>query len=59
MGQRIKKLEQQQVEVLAVQQQLLEKVNRTSKNSSSQPSQDPPGFGNKPRTKKSECSAPS
>lgn len=53
MAQRMEKLEQQQTELLAVQQQLSEKVNRTSKNSSSPPSQDPPGFANKPRKQKS------
>ncbi len=41
MAQRIKKLKQQVAELFAVQQQLLEKVNRTSKNSSSPPSQHP------------------
>lgn len=34
MAQRIEKLEQQLASVLAVQQQLLEKINRTSQNSS-------------------------
>jgi hypothetical protein len=53
MWQRIEKLEQQQAELLAAHQQVLEKVNRTSKNSSSPPSQDPPGFGNKPQKQKS------
>jgi transposase len=47
MAQRIEKLEKQLAEVLAVQQQLLEKINRTSKNSSSPPSLDPPGFEKK------------
>ena len=47
MGQRIEKLEQQLAELLTVQQHLLELVNRTSKNSSSPPSLDPPGFENK------------
>ena len=52
MGQRIETLEKQQAELLLVQQQLLEKVNRTSKNSSSPPSEDPPGFGKKlPKSK--------
>ena len=51
--QRIERLEQQQSELLAVQQQLLEKVQRTSKNSSSPPSLDPPGFGKKPEKQKS------
>ena len=53
MVQQIEKLEKQQAEVLALQQQLLEKVNRTSKNSSSPPSQDPPGFKKKPKKQKS------
>ncbi len=53
MGQRQEKLEQQLAELLAVQQQLSEKVNRTSKNSSSPPSQDPPGFGKKSQKHKS------
>ena len=47
MGQRIEKLEQQVGMLLEVQQQLLEKINRTSKNSSSPPSSDPP---NTPKT---------
>ena len=53
MAQRIEKLETQQAEVIAVQQQLLELVNRTSKNSSSPPSVDPPGVGKKPQKQKS------
>ncbi|MCC5625701.1 DUF6444 domain-containing protein [Nostoc sp. CHAB 5715] len=53
MAQSMEELQQQQAEVLALQQQLLEKVNRTSKNSSSPPSQDPAGFGKKPARKKS------
>ena len=53
MGQRQEKLEQELAELLAVQQQLSEKVNRTSKNSSSPPSQDPPGFGKKSQKHKS------
>ena len=47
MVERIENLEKQQAGVLGVQQQLLEKVNRTSKNSSSPPSQDPPGLEKK------------
>lgn len=47
MGQRVEVLEKQQAELLLTQQQLLEKVNSTSKNSSSPPSSDPPGFGKK------------
>ncbi len=54
MGQQIESLEKQLAEVLTVQQQLLEKANRTSKNSSSPPSADPPGFGNKQEKKKSD-----
>ena len=52
MGLRIESLEKQLAEVLTVQQQLLEKVNRTSKNSSSPPSLDPQGFGTKSGEKK-------
>jgi transposase len=51
MAQRIESLEQQALELLSAQQQLLEKVNKTSKNSSSPPSSDPPGFGEKTRKK--------
>lgn len=51
MAQRIEILEQQALELLSSQQQLLEKVNQTSKNSSSPPSSDPPGFGQKPPKK--------
>ena len=47
MARRIESLEKQAVELLSGQQQLLEKVNQTSKNSSSPPSCDPPGFGQK------------
>jgi transposase len=53
MAQRSEKLEKQLAELLAVHQQLLELVNRTSKNSSSPPSKDPPGFGKKPQKQKS------
>lgn len=53
MQERIEKLEQQLTELLAVQQQVLEKVNRTSLNSSSPPSQDPPNVAKKPRKHKS------
>jgi transposase len=53
MVQRIKNLEKQLTDVSAVQQQLLEKANRTSKNSSSPPSLDPPGFEKKPQKNKS------
>ncbi|MHC5719459.1 MAG: DUF6444 domain-containing protein, partial [Nostoc sp.] len=53
MGQRIKTLEKQQAEFLLVQEQLLEKVNSTSKNSSSPPSSDPPGLEKKSEKQKS------
>jgi transposase len=53
MAQRIEKLEQQLESVLAVQQQLLEKINQTSKNSSSSPSLDPPNVAKKLRKPKS------
>ena len=53
MGQQIESLEKQLAQVLTVQQQLLEKANRTSQNSSSPPSADPPGFGKKQEKKKS------
>lgn len=53
MGQRIEKLEQSYAELLATQQQLLEKINRTSKNSSSPPSGDPPNTVKQPRKGKS------
>lgn len=42
MRQGIEKLEEQVAELRTTQQQLLERINRTSKNSSSPPSQDPP-----------------
>ncbi|MBR8837055.1 MAG: hypothetical protein DSM106950_24395 [Stigonema ocellatum SAG 48.90 = DSM 106950] len=48
MAQQIEQQEKKLTEVLTVQEQLLEKINRTSKNSSSPPSSDPPGFGKKP-----------
>lgn len=53
MQQRLEKLENQQAEMVAVQEQQREKLRRTSKNSSSPPSQDPPGFGNKQGKRKS------
>jgi hypothetical protein len=53
MGQQIESLEKQLAQVLTVQQQLLEKVNQTSKNSSLAPSSDPPGFEKKPPKQKS------
>ncbi|MEH1855027.1 MAG: DUF1392 family protein [Nostoc sp.] len=46
-------MEKQQAEFLLVQQQLLEKVNSTSKNSSSPPSSDPPGLEKKSEKQKS------
>lgn len=54
MAQGIEKLEQQVGMLLEVQQQLLEKINRTSKNSSSPPSTDAP---NKPKTERKQKSA--
>ena len=53
MASRMEQLEKQLAEVLAVQQQLLEKIQRTSKNSSSPPSLDPPGFEKKSPKQKS------
>jgi transposase len=49
----IEQLEKQLAEVQTVQQQLVEKINRTSKNSSSPPSKDPPGLAKKQRKQKS------
>lgn len=48
MGQRIKQSEKKLVELEAQQQQLLEKINRTSKNSSTPPSSDPPSAEKRP-----------
>ncbi|NMG19567.1 DUF6444 domain-containing protein [Brasilonema bromeliae] len=53
MWQCIEKLEQQVGMLLEVQQQLLEKINCTSKNSSSPPSTDPP---NTPKTQRKQKS---
>ncbi len=53
MAQRVENVEKQLTDVLAVQQHLLEKTKRTSLNSSSPPSGDPPGFAKKPEKKKS------
>ena len=53
MAQQIEQREQQLTKVLTVQEQLLEKINHTSKNSSSPPSSDLPGFGKKPPQQKS------
>jgi hypothetical protein len=55
MAQQIEQQEKKLTEVLTVQEQLLEKVNRTSENSSSPPSSNPPGFEKKlPKTKSSK-----
>lgn len=51
MAQRIEILEKQAIELVEAQQQLVEKVNKTSKNSSSPPSCDPPGFCHKSKKK--------
>ena len=51
MALRIAILEQQAQGLREAQQQLEEKVNQTSKNSSSPPSSDPPGFGRKSQKK--------
>jgi rubrerythrin len=53
MARQIEQQEKKLTEVLTVQEQLLEKINRTSENSSSPPSSDPPGFGKKLQKKKS------
>jgi hypothetical protein len=53
MGQHIKELEQRLADVEARQQELLEKINRTSKNSSSSPSTDPPSIPKQQKKKKS------
>ncbi len=53
MAQRIEQLEKQGAELLSAHQQVLERINITSKNSSSPPSSDPPGFGQKSTKKKS------
>lgn len=52
MGQRIEQLEKNYAELL-ITQQLSEKINRTSKNSSSPPSQDPPNICKQQRKRKS------
>ncbi|NEO01900.1 MAG: hypothetical protein F6K50_42935 [Moorea sp. SIO3I7] len=54
MAQQIENLEKQLTDISAVQQQLLEKTRRTSKNSSSPPSFDPPGLEKKPQKNKSK-----
>ena len=53
MAQQIKQLEKKLTEILTVQEQLLEKVNQTSKNSSLPPSSDLPGVEKKQSVKKS------
>ncbi|WP_414528588.1 IS66 family transposase [Nodularia chucula] len=53
MAQQIEQQSKKLTQVLTVQEQLLEKINRTSVNSSSPPSSDPPGFGKKPAKHKS------
>jgi transposase len=53
MAQQIEQLEKKLTEVLTVQEQLLEKVNQTSKNSSLPPSHDSPGVLKKQTIKKS------
>ena len=53
MAQQIKEQEKKLTEVLTVQEQLLEKVNQTSKNSSLPPSSDLPGVEKKQSVKKS------
>lgn len=53
MAQQIEQQEKKLTEVLTVQEQLLEKVNQTSKNSSLPPSSDPPGIEKKHPIKKS------
>ena len=53
MGQHIKKSEEKLAEQEAKHQELLEKINRTSKNSSSPPSSDPLHAEKKPEKKKS------
>ena len=53
LGQRIKKSEEELASSEARNQELLEKINRTSKNSSSPPSTDLPGTSKSPKKKKS------
>jgi hypothetical protein len=53
MAQQIEQQEKKLAEVLTVTEQLLEKINRTSKNSSSPPSSDLPGCEKKPPKTKS------
>ncbi|WP_353737552.1 MULTISPECIES: DUF6444 domain-containing protein [unclassified Microcystis] len=49
----IEQQDQRLKEVLTVQEQLLEKINSSSKNSSLPPSSDPPGLGKKQTIQKS------
>ena len=53
MAQQIEQQEKKIAEVLTAQEQLLEKINQTSKNSSLPPSSDPPGLGKKQPKQKS------
>jgi transposase len=53
MAQQIEEQEKKLTEVLTVQEQLLEKINQTSKNSSLPPSSDSPGVEKKQTVKKS------
>jgi transposase len=53
MALQIEQQDKMLTEVLTVQEQLLEKINCSSKNSSSPPSSDPPGFEKKPPKQKS------
>ena len=53
LGQRIKKSEEKLANSEARNQELLEKINRTSKNSSSPPSSDLPSISKPPKKKKS------
>ncbi|WP_375492943.1 hypothetical protein [uncultured Nostoc sp.] len=52
MGQHIKQSEKELTDLKAQQQELLEKINRTSKNLSSPPSLDPPNAEKHPGKKK-------
>ena len=52
MGQHIKQSDQELADLKAQHQELLEKINRTSKNSSSPPSSDPPSAEKRPEKKK-------
>ncbi len=52
MGQHIKQSDQELADLKAQQQELLEKINRTSKNSSSPPSSDLPSPQKRPEKKK-------